>query len=65
MARSLEELQKRYHSSAKPGAPGMGGGPRGGGPRGGGPRGMGGKPKNLKKTVGRLLGYVAEIEFVK
>lgn len=60
MARSLEELQKRYHSSAKPGAPGMGGGPRGGGPRGGGPRGMGGKPKNLKKTVGRLLGYVGK-----
>ena len=60
MARSLEELQKRYHSSAKPGAPGMGGGPRGGGPRGGGPRGMGGKPKNLKKTVSRLLGYVGK-----
>ena len=34
---------------------------RGGGPgsgRGPGPRGVGGKPKNMKKTVGRLLSYV-------
>ena len=70
MARSLEALQKQYHSSAKPqrggmmgGRGGMMGGPRGGGPRGGGPgvRGMGGgKPKHLKKTVGRLLGYVGK-----
>ncbi|MBE6583487.1 MAG: ABC transporter ATP-binding protein [Ruminococcaceae bacterium] len=37
-----------------------GGGPRGGGPRGGGPRGMGGKPKDVKKTIGRLLGYVGK-----
>ena len=59
MARSLETLQKQYHSTHKPGAQ-MGGGPRGGGPRGGGPRGMGGKPKNMKKTVGRLLGYVGK-----
>ncbi len=56
MARKLEELQRQYHSSAKP----MGG--MGGGPRGGGPRGMGakGKPKNMKKTVGRLLSYVGK-----
>ena len=60
MARSLETLQKQYHSTHKPGAPQMGGGPRGGGPRGGGPRGMGGKPKNMKKTIGRLLGYVGK-----
>jgi len=61
MARSLEELQKQYNSSSKPGAPKMGGGgPRGGGPRGGGPRGMGGKPKDVKKTIGRLLGYVGK-----
>ena len=61
MARSLEELQKQYHSTQKPGAPGMGGGPRGGGPRGGrGPAGMGGKPKNTKKTVSRLLSYVGK-----
>lgn len=59
MARSLETLQKQYHSTHKPGAQ-MGGGPRGGGPRGGGPRGMGGKPKNMKKTIGRLLGYVGK-----
>ncbi len=38
----------------------MGGGPRGGGPRGRGPGGMGGKPKDVKKTVGRLLGYVGK-----
>ncbi len=62
MARSLEQLQKQYHSSAKPGKqPMMGGGPRGGGPgRGGPPRGMGGKPKDLRKTIGRLLGYVGK-----
>ena len=60
MARSLQELQKQYHSSSKPGGKGPGG--PGGGPRGGrgGPRGMGGKPKNLKKTIGRLLGYVGK-----
>ncbi len=33
----------------------------GGGPRGGhGPRGKGSKPKNVKKTVGRLLSYVGK-----
>ena len=60
MARSLQELQKQYHSSSKPGAKGPGG--PGGGPRGGrgGPKGAGGKPKNLKKTIGRLLGYVGK-----
>ena len=60
MARSLAELQKQYHSSSKPGGPGRpggGGGPRGRGPGMGGP---GGKPKNTKKTVGRLLGYVGK-----
>ena len=59
MARTLQELQKQYNSSAKPGGPGMGGGPRGG-HRGRGPGGPGGKPKNLKKTIGRLLGYVGK-----
>ena len=59
MARSLAELQKQYHSSSKPGGPGRpgGGGPRGRGPGMGGP---GGKPKNTKKTIGRLLGYVGK-----
>ena len=58
MARSLSELQKQYNSSSKPGVPGRG--PGMGGPRGRGPAGMGGKPKNLKKTVGRLLSYVGK-----
>ena len=59
MARSLSELQKQYNSSKKPGMPGPGGG-HGPGPRGRGPAGMGGKPKNVKKTVGRLLSYVGK-----
>ena len=61
MARSLSDLQKRYSSPAKPGK-GMGGAP-GPGPRGpmrGGPMRPGGKPKNLKQTVKRLLGYVGK-----
>ena len=60
MARGLSELQKQYHSSSKPG--GHGRGPDGGGPgpRGRGPMGMGGKPKNTKKTIGRLLRYVGK-----
>ncbi|MBR6729689.1 MAG: ABC transporter ATP-binding protein [Clostridia bacterium] len=37
-----------------PGGPGRGGGPRGGGPRGM----MGGKPKDMRSTVGRLLKYI-------
>ena len=56
MARSLQELQKQYHSSSKAPRPGMGGG----GPRGRGPQGMGGKPKNAKQTIGRLLKYVGK-----
>ena len=63
MARSLTELQKQYNSSSKHGPGGPGGhGPRGGGPgpRGRGPMGMGGKPKNTKKTIGRLLSYVGK-----
>ncbi len=55
MARKLEELQRQYHSTSKP----MGG-PGGGGPRGGRGHGAKGKPKNLKKTVGRLLRYVGK-----
>ena len=68
MARSLSELQKQYNSSSKPG--GFGGpgghGPRGGGPgpRGRGPAGMGGKPKNTKKTIGRLLSYVGKYKIL-
>ena len=64
MARTLEQLQRQYNSGSSrvPGGMGMGGGPRGGGPRGGGPGrghgGHGGKPKDTRKTVGRLLGYL-------
>ena len=58
MARSLTELQKQYHSSAKPGKP------MGGGPRGRGPQGPGGKPKDMRKTVGRLLSYVGKYKIL-
>lgn len=65
MARSLSELQKQYHSSSKPGGKGgPGGGPHGGGPRGKGPAGMGSKPKNLGKTIGRLLSYVGKYKIL-
>ncbi len=51
MARSLEELQKQYkYNSPQKGGRGGGHGPRGGM--------MGGKPKNTKSTVSRLLRYV-------
>ena len=54
MARNLEELQKQYNSVSH----GMS--LRGGGPgRGRGPRGKG-KPKDIGKTVKRLLGYVGK-----
>ena len=49
--RNLESLQRQYAKSSHGGP----GGPRGGGPRG---RGMGGKPKNTKNTIVRLLGYL-------
>jgi len=51
MARSLERLKKQYAVGLKAGAR-MGGGP-------GGPRIAGGKPKNAKHTIRRLLSYVA------
>jgi len=56
VARTLEQLQQQYNSAAKaqkPGMPPMG--PRGGGPRG---AGMSGKPKDTRKTLGRLLAYM-------
>lgn len=53
MARQLEQLQKQYNRVSH----GMS--LRGRGPRGGGGRpGPGGKPKNMKATVKRLLSYV-------
>ena len=55
MARTLEQLQKQYHSAdpKKRPMPSMGG--RRGGPPG---AAMGGKPKNTKVTLTRLLTYV-------
>ena len=53
MARTLEQLQKQYNKASKHQSL------RGGGP--GGPRGrMGGKPKDFKTTVRRLLSYVGK-----
>ncbi len=64
MARNLDELRLRYNSRGKDdkGRPPMPG-PMGGPPRGrGGPR-MSGKPKELRKTVKRLLSYVGKYKF--
>lgn len=56
MARSLEELKKQYnsvsHGQSLRGAPGRGPGPR-----------AKGKPKNIAKTVKRLLSYVGKYKF--
>ncbi len=53
MARTLDELKKQYnsvsHGESLRGAPGRGPGPR-----------VKGKPKNMGKTVGRLLSYVGK-----
>ncbi len=59
--RTLADLQRQYAGvgdNQKPGAPHPGPGGRGPGGRGG-PPGMGGKPKNTKGAIRRLLGYVA------
>ncbi len=57
MARTLEELKTQYNSVSH------GESLRGGGPgRGPGPRAKG-KPKNVGKTVGRLLSYVGKYKF--
>ena len=55
MARTLEELQKQYNSSASPEKRRM---PMGPGPGRRGPMGGGGKPKSTKNTIKRLLGYL-------
>lgn len=61
MARALEELQKRYNSRSRDAQGRSMAGQMG--PRGrGGPR-MTGKPKELKRTVGRLLSYVGRYKF--
>ena len=59
--RNLEQLRERYNSASMVPGPrgGFGGGP--GGPRGRHPHhGMKGKPKDLKKTVKRILTYVGD-----
>ena len=50
MARNLEQLQKQYNKAAVAKRGGMGGGPKA--------RSMGGKPKEMGKTIARLLGYL-------
>ncbi|MDE7334544.1 MAG: ABC transporter ATP-binding protein/permease [Lachnospiraceae bacterium] len=58
----LEYLQKKYESRLNPGKEDILAGPKGGMPKGPGHgKGnmAGGKPKNIKKTVGRLLGYIS------
>ena len=62
MARSLEQLQKQYNSSA-PGKNGKG--PMGMRPGGRGGRNMGpvSKPKNALPTIKRLLHYVSDFKF--
>ena len=59
--RDLESLQKQYNKAAVAAKGGMPGRGPGRGP--GGPRGMGGKPKNMKNTIKRLMGYVAKYKF--
>ena len=60
--RTLQDLQRQYASSGKePKGMPMGGPGRGGPGRGGpgrGPAGMGGKPKNTRHAIGRLLKYL-------
>lgn len=54
--RSLENLRKRYNTHSEiPGGPKPG--PKGPGPRGGMP---GGKPKDTKKTIGRIFSYIRQ-----
>ncbi len=54
MARNLDELRARYHSNTNKKGGGMG---RPSGGRGG-PRIQGGKPKNTRAIIGRLLSYL-------
>ena len=58
MARSLESLQKQYNRAASVTAERRGPGGPGGGPRGRRDPSQKGKPKNMGKTVARLLGYM-------
>ena len=60
MARSLERLQKQYNSAAKSPRGGMPGRP---GPGGGRHLRAKGKPKDMGKTVKRILSYLAPYKF--
>ncbi len=59
MARTLEQLKKQYNSVSH-GQSLRGGGPGGPRPRHGGAKG---KPKNIGKTISRLLSYVGKYKF--
>ncbi len=60
MARNLEQLQKQYNTYAFKDKKGM---MPVRGPRGGRNQGMGGKPKDTKKTIKRLIGYLVPYKF--
>ncbi len=63
MARSLEELKKRYNSQVSMPKGPMGPGPRG--PMGPHGRGMpGGKPKNMAKTMARIFSYMGKYKLL-
>ena len=54
MARTLEQLQKQYNSAADPKKGGMGMHRGPGGPR------ASGKPKDMKRTLSRLMHYIGD-----
>lgn len=58
--RTLEELQKQYNSASSASQGKRPGGP--GGPGKHGPRASG-KPKDMKKTIGRLLSYLSGYKY--
>lgn len=62
MARSLERLQQQYNRAAAGKGMGMRPGPGRGGP-GGPERGGHGRPKDAKKTILRMLGYLKPYRF--
>ena len=62
MARSLERLQQQYNRAAAGKGMGMRPGPGRGGPGGPG-RGGHGRPKDAKKTILRMLGYLKPYRF--
>ena len=61
-ARTLENLKQRYNRRADTKKGGPMGGPMGG-PRGGRQGIKGGKPRDTKNTIKRLLGYLSKFKF--